>query len=154
VTGSRDPMARFGLRPRLTARLRLTLLYGALFLTAGVVLIGLSYVLMQRSLKRSPQFVLSTAVLQEALATPGAGGQSAPTVGVVVSGTPAPVSLAPVALRREQKRIRDATLRELLVQSSIALGAMTVASAGLGWWFAGRALRPVHDITAVARRLS
>ena len=43
-------MAGFGLRPRFTARLRLTLLYGALFLTAGAILLVLNYALMRRNL--------------------------------------------------------------------------------------------------------
>ena len=42
----------------------------------------------------------------------------------------------------------------MLRESSIALGLMLVASVGLGWLVAGRALRPIHRITATARRLS
>jgi signal transduction histidine kinase len=42
----------------------------------------------------------------------------------------------------------------LLIGSAIALGVMSVISLALGWWIAGRVLRPVHRITDTARRLS
>jgi len=46
------------------------------------------------------------------------------------------------------------TLHTLLIESFLALGALTVVSLGFGWWIAGRILRPVHRITDTARRLS
>ena len=49
---------------------------------------------------------------------------------------------------------QDHTLRSLLIESLVALGILAVASLGLGWWIAGRVLRPVHRITDAARRLS
>jgi signal transduction histidine kinase len=49
---------------------------------------------------------------------------------------------------------RDHTLNTYLFESVIALGLMGILSLGLGWWLAGRALRPVHRITDTARRLS
>jgi hypothetical protein len=52
-----------------------------------------------------------------------------------------------------QNAIQD-LLRELLLMSVIALGAMTVVSFGLGWVVAGRMLRPLHVITDTARELS
>ena len=44
--------------------------------------------------------------------------------------------------------------RQLLTVSGIALGIMTLTSAGLGWVVAGRALRPVRTMIAKAQRLS
>jgi signal transduction histidine kinase len=49
---------------------------------------------------------------------------------------------------------RDETLHNLLVSSLLALAAMTLTSAGLGWLMAGRVLRPLHAITGAARRAS
>jgi signal transduction histidine kinase len=46
------------------------------------------------------------------------------------------------------------TLDSFKIGSAIALGLITILSFGLSWWMAGRALRPVHDITEAARRLS
>ena len=45
-------------------------------------------------------------------------------------------------------------LRQLLDQSVVVLGLFAVVAAGLGWWVAGRALRPLAEITDTARRLS
>jgi signal transduction histidine kinase len=49
---------------------------------------------------------------------------------------------------------RDRTLNTLLVASLIGLGVATLASAALGWFVSGRALRPVRSITDTARRAS
>jgi signal transduction histidine kinase len=46
------------------------------------------------------------------------------------------------------------TLHNLLVYSTIGLLAMAAVVAAVGWVVAGRALRPLHEITATARRLS
>ncbi len=56
--------------------------------------------------------------------------------------------------RELESRFRDEALHQLVVQSSIALGIMAVASVGLGWIVAGRALRPLAHVTATARHLS
>jgi hypothetical protein len=42
----------------------------------------------------------------------------------------------------------------LLISSLIALAIMTIVSAALGWLVAGRALRPVRQMTAAAQRIS
>jgi signal transduction histidine kinase len=49
---------------------------------------------------------------------------------------------------------RDNALHQLLTQSIIALAVVAVIAAVLGWLVAGRALRPLRDITATAQRLS
>jgi len=49
---------------------------------------------------------------------------------------------------------RDRALSNLLLFSLIGLGAMTVASGGLGWIVSGRVLRPIRSITETARRAS
>ena len=46
------------------------------------------------------------------------------------------------------------TLHSFKVDSALALALLAIASFGLSWWMAGRALRPVHRITDAARRLS
>ena len=50
--------------------------------------------------------------------------------------------------------VESDTLRQLVWQSSIALVATAFVSIGLGWFIAGRMLRPVHEISATARRIS
>jgi signal transduction histidine kinase len=44
--------------------------------------------------------------------------------------------------------------RDLLIASLFALAVMTVVSVALGWLVAGRALRPVREMTAAAQRIS
>jgi signal transduction histidine kinase len=119
--------------PRLrgTLRLRLTLLYGGLFLVSGAALLAIAYTL--------------TASLQ--LSSP---------IAAVKRGsarlTPVGIRLGPIPPAAQWARA--ATLHELLIQSGIALAIMTVASAGLGWLMAGRALRPLRAMTATTQRIS
>ncbi|MER5891895.1 HAMP domain-containing sensor histidine kinase [Streptomyces sp. NPDC001876] len=50
--------------------------------------------------------------------------------------------------------VSDAAGRELMYWSVAALLVMTACAVAVGWWTAGRVLRPVHAMTAKARRLS
>ena len=137
---------------RTTVRLRLTLLYGGLFLVAGAVLLSLNYAMVRRNLPKE-DVVFTTRVQGRAVPVPGPFGfeeQLLPGTGIVINGEQVPVEV----LRELPGQVRDEALDELLVQSLIALGLMAVASVGLGWVVAGRVLRPLHDITATAKRLS
>ena len=51
-------------------------------------------------------------------------------------------------------QLRSDALHRLVIEYLIALGAMTMVSVAAGWLLAGRALRPLRDITATARRVS
>jgi signal transduction histidine kinase len=122
-------MARLAARgPRRTIRLRLTLLYGVLFLVSGAALLALTYLLVANSLP----------------------------VQVRISGSLAPGQPLPSAsgLRVQAGQQRTVALDALLVQSGIALAIMTVLSIGLGWVIAGRVLRPLRTITAAAQHTS
>ncbi len=136
-----------------TIRLRLTLVYGGMFLAAGAILLALNYALVQRGLHRQREPV--GVVIDPALGEPLPGSidfvRPAPAPGQVV--TPDGQRLEQV-LGAFEDRLRDETLDELVVQSSLALGLMALASVGLGWILAGRVLRPIQDMTAAARRLS
>jgi len=46
------------------------------------------------------------------------------------------------------------TMRAVLNASLVALGAIALGAAGFGWMLAGRALRPLQNITATARRVA
>jgi signal transduction histidine kinase len=50
--------------------------------------------------------------------------------------------------------ISGTLVRQLLGYSALALAVLIMLAFGLGWWVAGRALRPVHEMAAAARRLS
>ena len=133
---------------RPTIRLRLTLLYGGLFLAAGAVLLTVNYALVRRGLDDQ------IGPVQVRLGEPGTAVFEEPVAGEVVVGPgPFPNDAADV-LNRLQDRVRDKALHELVVQSALALGLMAVASVGLGWVIAGRVLRPLQHVTATARQLS
>ena len=139
-----------------TLRLRLTLIYGALFLVAGAVLLTLNFALVQRGLDRQPGAVgmriegLPAQSFDLVRPTPGPDpSMPDPSVMVTTDGRRLDQVLADY-----QAELRDTALHQLVVQSSIALGIVALASIGVGWVVAGRALRPLTKVTATARRLS
>jgi signal transduction histidine kinase len=135
--------------PKRTVRLRLTALYGALFLTSGAGLLAINYVLVRR--RYTNDFFITTA------------GDAGGIVSVQVTGaaklTPPPTN-TPGALVGKQELTAHAhsqsvaALHQLLLQSGIALAIMAVVSIWLGWLIAGRALRPLRTITNAARDIS
>ena len=140
------------LRP--TVRLRLTLLYGGLFLLAGALLLTVNYGLVRSQLPAEPAhntvvFARDPSVLP--LPDPAVGGVDA--VVPVEPDTPEGRRIQE-AFDRSIRDYRLRTLRTLVVQSASALGVMAMLSIALGWVVAGRVLRPLHRITATARRLS
>ncbi|MDP9072201.1 MAG: ATP-binding protein [Actinomycetota bacterium] len=138
-----------------TVRLRLTLLYGGLFLLAGAVLLGVNYALLRRSLEPAHGGVAFRVEIppgQVFLAPRPGAGDVPPGPGeepVDENGRP----LSDV-IQEFERDVREATLHQLVVRSAQALGLMAVASVGLGWVVAGRVLQPLHAITAAAKRLS
>jgi HAMP domain-containing protein len=55
---------------------------------------------------------------------------------------------------RTANDLRDAVLGYQWLITGIAIVALTITAVVAGWWLAGRVLRPLHRITATARRLS
>ncbi|HSO96568.1 MAG TPA: ATP-binding protein [Acidimicrobiia bacterium] len=136
-------------RPRgLTIRLRLTLLIGALFIAAGSILLGMTYLLVRHSVTTNPGQV--RAALAHRLGVDA--GQLPPNPARTIPNPDAAGRRN--AFRDVQREITNQNLHRLLVESGIALGVMAVVSVGLGWVVAGRMLRPLHTITTTARRLS
>jgi signal transduction histidine kinase len=144
--------------PRRTVRLRLTLLYGALFLASGVGLLILTNVLVRQATSNSFIAFQST----DAAETQGDGASTRTRFTVQTSD--APGATDPTVLRlldaqaqefREAALAeRDAQRRQLVIQSGVALSMMAVVSIALGWFLAGRVLRPLRTITAAAREIS
>jgi signal transduction histidine kinase len=122
-------------RPRGTVRLRMTLLYGGLFLLSGAALLAIASGLVVRG--SSTSVAVSPQV--------GAGQQLAQAQDEIRRLQDALAS---------QSDVRANVSHEVLMASLIALGIMVVVSALLGWFFAGRSLRPLRMITATARRIS
>lgn len=165
-----------GLLGRVSVRTRLALLYGGVTVAAGAGLIWLMYALVDNATQPRVAAIVQGGVAQlsgtaAAIGDPGSAQFAATTNGCVVAwqGSPAPhpplVTTGPLpsganpcqnlALARS---LADATsgalLHEVLTYSVISLAALAVLAVVIGWWMAGRALRPVHRMTARARRIS
>jgi signal transduction histidine kinase len=130
--------------PAPTIRLRLTALYGAVFLITGAILLTLGYLLVRHNLDTRGNFRQELARLG-VRSTPGA-----PFFGRGFS--PGSPDFRLYAALRAQLRADE--LHRLLIEYLAALGAMTAVSVAAGWLLAGRALRPLRQITATARRVS
>jgi signal transduction histidine kinase len=129
---------------RLTLRARLTLIYGGLFLAAGVLLLGVTYVLFHQQLTHRTQTVIGKSP------PPGLDPDAAVNLnGELLSGREAEQWLI-----TQQSSLRDAAVTSLLTQGGIALGAVGGAAAGFGWLVAGRVLSPLHRVTDAARRIA
>jgi signal transduction histidine kinase len=120
---------------------RLTLFYAGAFFLAGAVLVGLMYFFMGQALDRqvTSRFGI-TEHLPESTSTEPDSQQRAHE--------------AQDALRAQFQQDRDDTLDSMLIASLIALSAVGVVAGGFGWFMAGRALHPLQQITATARRVA
>jgi signal transduction histidine kinase len=127
----------------MTVRLRLTLLYGLLFLLSGAVLLGVTYLLVAHG---GGSVMMTNHSMID-------GHESVTTylVGTLPSGSEQRVGQAIRQLGAEQQADM---LHQLLVQSGIALAIMSVLSAALGWLVAGRVLRPLQTMTGRIQRIS
>jgi signal transduction histidine kinase len=139
---------------RLSIRVRLTVLYGGLFLLAGTILLGVTYLLVKQRLDLGmPKTGAAMQVLPDD--TPGsAGGVGGTPLVKLSSGEIVSVQKAAELFNKNQNQLRDDALNSLLTQGGIALLVVGVAAIGFGWLMAERALRPVHEITATARRVA
>jgi signal transduction histidine kinase len=129
-------------RPRRSVRLRLTLTYGSLFFFSGVALLAITYALVANQ-------------------PPLNAGQLLAERPATGTGPPLPELASPEELRAAQEKNQAdlekqaaAILREFVVQSGVSLTLMTFASIGLGWFVAGRVLRPLRTITTTAQTIS
>jgi signal transduction histidine kinase len=125
--------------PRPTARLRLTMLYSALFLASGAVLLTVTNLLVGKATDTLPVGAFGSFFVDN-------------------PATCDPIKGACQAARLLAREVQDAQLRafdlhELRIWSAVALGLVAVLSVGLGWLVAGRVLRPVRAISATARQL-
>ncbi len=128
--------------PAPTVRLRLSLLYGAVFLVTGVVLLTIGYALVRHNLDGGASF-------RDELRRLGLGPPPLPRH--LLSPTSSSFNRFGAALRAQ---LRSQALHRLVIEYAGALVAMTVVSVAAGWLLAGRALRPLRQITATARRVS
>jgi signal transduction histidine kinase len=114
-------------------RLRLTLLYGGLFLVSGVVLLAVTYLLVTNKLFGDQPVFQTNDADSPAPVLPAGGG---PSIHLSEGGGGAD------------------PLRQLLLLSGVALAVMLAVSVAAGWLMAGRVLGPLRTITATTRQLS
>jgi signal transduction histidine kinase len=132
----------FGLRR--TVRSRMTLLYVALFLMSGAVLLAIaSGVASVRS---------TTRVVSARQGSASIGSSSTGQSQLARADNRIRQLLAQLAAAQHSQP--PSITHQLLAGSLIALAFMVGLSALLGWLMAGHALRPLRMITATARRIS
>jgi len=135
--------------PAPTIRLRMTALYGVVFLITGAVLLTLGYLLVRHNLDTGANVRAVRQQLQKLGILPSAG---APFFGRPFQFRPGSPEAGIFAVARAQ--VRANALHRLLIEYLAALGLMTAVSVVAGWLLAGRALAPLRHITATARRVS
>jgi signal transduction histidine kinase len=167
------------LHPQTTIRWRLTLLYGGTFLICGAALLAVTYGLVSHAVTSGGIVAFGPV---EATPSPGASkldfqapalqkqalgatvNVHPPTASFVIRGKAVKVPPNVSRLLRSasgrqavrfvgrQQQISD--LHQLEIESAIALAIMAIISGLLGWYIAGRVLRPLRTITATAQQIS
>ncbi|MFJ6515725.1 sensor histidine kinase [Streptomyces sp. NPDC091406] len=128
--------------PRSTIRTRIALVYGGVFLVLGTALLATVNLASRAGTETEARAIASTAVV----VVPPGYTVKGPFIARSSNGSPTAYELT--------DHVSDAAGKQLLNWSFAALLVMTAGAVGVGWWIAGRVLRPVHAMTAKARRLS
>ena len=121
--------------PARSVRLRLTALYGGLFVACGAGLLVITYLLVSQSTRHRP---------------PGGVVSGHPFTGLRQAERTVEIGRIAAALGYQNR----VDLHQLLIESAIALAAMAALSVALGWVVAGHVLSPLRTITARTRRIS
>lgn len=137
------------MKVRSTVRWRLTALYGAMFLLVGLVLLAISYSIVraniEREVGREKEAILTDLV--------EAGADPAITQGIanfpLADGRTVAEVMADSAIE-----VRSEALDELLVAYAIAIPVTGLISLLLGWFAAGRVLKPLTRLTTMAQEIS
>ncbi|MFF5505732.1 sensor histidine kinase [Streptomyces roseolus] len=137
----RDPVRPL-LRP--TIRIRLTLLYGGMFLIAGILLLSIIYVFTAQAVTHNLTQLPFKVVT----------GKVQPTTSwceLPVQGTGEQLNAAVSACLKYQQ---DKALDDLLRRSLFALLGLSVIAFAFGYAMAGRVLSPLGRITRTARQVA
>ncbi|MFD9221508.1 sensor histidine kinase [Streptomyces sp. NPDC060064] len=117
--------------PGSTIRTRIALVYGAVFLVLGGCLLGIVNLLSRAGTENEVAAIRQRAV---------------PALPVT--------DVRGATVYQLTDSVRDAAGQQMLIWSVFALLGTALCAVVVGWWTAGRVLRPVHAMTAKARRLS
>jgi signal transduction histidine kinase len=150
---------------RRSLRLRLTLVYGGLFLVCGAALLSVTYVLVSNATAgfftaRGPGGSITHGYVSGSPYAVGSGTGSS-LAATKSNARSKAISLSPSqarAVARETQALaagqHAAELHQLLIKSGLALTIMAVVAVVFGWVVSGRVLRPLRTITAAARDIS
>jgi signal transduction histidine kinase len=140
----------------MTLRARLTIIYGGLFLLAGVLLLAVTYVLLGQQLERGNPKVLtgdSPAKQLERLDSYPSGATRQLVV-ITSNGDRLTGAAAQQWMDEQTAALQDAASTSLLAQGALALGGVGAVAVGLGWLVTGRVLAPLRRVTDTARRIA
>jgi signal transduction histidine kinase len=155
--------------PRRTVRLRLTLLYGGLFLLCSIVLLAVTNLAVRGS--SAAHLTVSGSSSGRVVSAVPSGLQGLLAIGATGATGPLLPAQIRALIKASQSHVKDAEVQvqrvlsvanalpaserhQLLLISAIALAVMTIVSIWLGWIVAGRVLSPLRTITAGAREIS
>ncbi|MEC4017987.1 sensor histidine kinase [Streptomyces sp. H27-D2] len=127
-----------------TVRGRIAAAYGAAFVLLGGVLLSLVYVLSRAGTEAKANALVGLSTAPSLSPSPGVGGVTPSPDPSGDSGHVGVVTL----------KLSQAASQQVLIWSAVALLVMAVLAVAVGWWTAGRVLRPVHAMTAAAQRIS
>ncbi|MFE1048431.1 sensor histidine kinase [Streptomyces olivaceus] len=132
-------------------RVRLATAIGAVVLLAGVVLLVFVVVLARYGTAQQ----IDGMEIRYGGVTGAVSSGPAHSTGTV----PAPTGAGDRGIEvrktdRTVQAVQDTALRQTVLWSAVGLMITAVLAGVLGWWLAGRALRPVASMTAAARRIS
>jgi signal transduction histidine kinase len=129
-------------------------------MVAGVLLLGVTYVLFSNNLTGGYRVMVQGTYLDPPT-TPGATPSASPTPRMpnqlFVMNKDGDVLTGPAAekvIQEQREQVRRAATKSLLTQGSIALVVVGGLAAGFGWLVAGRVLAPLHRVTDTARRIA
>ncbi|MFI6584114.1 sensor histidine kinase [Embleya sp. NPDC050493] len=126
-------------------------------LVVGTVLLGIVYWFVDQRLSQQLPVAMARTFAAD---SPYGYDQNQNVTGRAVPAQPtvpgaAQITVIPAdSIRRATDVGQDVTMSQLLTVLGAALLLLAAASILVGWWMSGRVLRPVHKITATARRLS
>ncbi|WP_406452076.1 HAMP domain-containing histidine kinase [Streptomyces sp. NBC_00876] len=127
--------------PHSTIRTRIALVYGGVFLVLATGLLVTVNLAFRAGTDSQARDIAQTAVVVQP--------------GYAVNGPPVSrAEVGPLTVYDLTDDVSTAAGHQLLIWSAAAVFVMTACAVGVGWWTAGRVLRPVHAMTAKARRLS
>ncbi|MGW6195524.1 sensor histidine kinase [Kribbella sp. NPDC055110] len=116
---------------RLTIRARFTLVCGGLLLASGIAILGMTYVLLANQPPSTHR------------------EQAGPATNPPTTAVPAPTATFDAADDAQR-----AVLDGLITRGAVAIAVVVAAASASGWLLAGRLLKPLHRITATARRVA